>query len=66
MRTDSDIKKDVEDELKYDADVGSTDVAVAVKGGVVALTGFVRSYSQKLHCRPVSVLPRSRPRLKTL
>jgi len=48
MRTDSDIKKDVEDELKYDADVGSTDVAVSVKTGVVALTGFVRSYSQKL------------------
>jgi osmotically-inducible protein OsmY len=48
MRTDSDIKKDVEDELKYDADVGSTDVAVSVKSGVVTLTGFVRSYSQKL------------------
>src|ERR1700761_6359163 len=29
MRTDSDIKKDVEDELKYDADVGSAGVAVA-------------------------------------
>lgn len=48
MRTDSDIKKDVEDELKYDADVGSADVAVSVKSGVVTLTGFVRSYSQKM------------------
>lgn len=48
MRTDSDIKRDVEDELKYDADVDSTDIAVSVKNGVVSLTGFVRSYSQKL------------------
>jgi osmotically-inducible protein OsmY len=48
MRTDSDVKRDVEDELKYDADVDSTDIAVSVKNGVVSLTGFVRSYSQKL------------------
>jgi hypothetical protein len=38
MRSDSDIKRDVED---------ATDIAVAVKNGVVTLTGFVRSYSQK-------------------
>jgi osmotically-inducible protein OsmY len=42
IRTGSDIKKDMEDELKYDADVGSTDVAVSVKRGVVTSTGFVR------------------------
>jgi osmotically-inducible protein OsmY len=48
MRTDSDIKRDVEDELEYDADVDSTDIGVSVKNGVVTLTGFVRSYSQKL------------------
>ena len=48
IRTDSEIKRDVEDELKYDAGVDSTDIGVAVKNGVVSLTGFVRSYSQKL------------------
>lgn len=48
MRTDSDVKRDVEDELKYDPDVDSTDIGVSVKNGVVSLTGFVRSYSQKL------------------
>ncbi len=47
MRSDSDIKRDVEDELRWDPDIGSDDIAVAVKNGVVALTGFVRSYSQK-------------------
>ena len=47
MRTDSEIKKDVEDELRWDPDIDATDVAVAVHNGVVALTGFVRSYMQK-------------------
>jgi osmotically-inducible protein OsmY len=48
IRTDSEIKRDVEEELKYDAGVDSTDIGVAVKNGVVSLTGFIRSYSQKL------------------
>jgi osmotically-inducible protein OsmY len=48
IRTDSEIKRDVEDELKYDAGVDSTDIGVSVKDGVVSLTGFARSYSQKL------------------
>ena len=47
MRTDSQIKSDVEAELKWDPDIDATDIAVAVKSGVVTLTGFVRSYSQK-------------------
>ena len=48
MRSDSDIKRDVEEELRWDPDIDTTDIAVAVKNGVVTLTGFVRSYSQKL------------------
>jgi osmotically-inducible protein OsmY len=47
MRSDSDIKRDVEAELKWEPDIDPTDVAVAVKSGVVTLTGFVRSYNQK-------------------
>jgi len=47
MRSDADIKRDVEDELRWDPDIDPTDIAVAVKDGVVALTGFVRSYAQK-------------------
>lgn len=47
MKTDSEIKRDVESELKWDPDIDPTDVAVAVKNSVVTLTGFVRSYSQK-------------------
>jgi osmotically-inducible protein OsmY len=47
MRSDADIERDVEDELRSDPDIDPTDIAVAVKGGVVMLTGFVRSFRQK-------------------
>ena len=47
MRTDSDIKRDVESELKWDPDIDASDIGVAVKNGVVTLSGFVRSYTQK-------------------
>jgi osmotically-inducible protein OsmY len=47
MKSDNDIKKDVEDELRWDPDIDATDIAVAVKDGVVTLTGFVPGYGQK-------------------
>ena len=47
MRSDNDIKRDVEDELRWDPDVDPTDIGVAVKNGVVTLSGFVHSYMQK-------------------
>jgi osmotically-inducible protein OsmY len=47
MKSDEEIKRDVEAELKWDPDLDATDIAASVKGGVVTLTGFVRSYTQK-------------------
>ena len=47
MRLDSDIKRDVEEEIRWDPDIDATDIGVAVRDGVVTLTGFVRSYAQK-------------------
>ena len=47
MRSDEDIKRDVESELRWDHDIDATDIGVAVKDGVVTLAGFVRSYMQK-------------------
>jgi osmotically-inducible protein OsmY len=44
---DSDIKQDLESELKWDPDVNATDVGVTVKNGVVSLTGFVPYYMDK-------------------
>jgi osmotically-inducible protein OsmY len=49
MRSDSDIKRDVEDELRWTSDLDPTDIGVAVKIGVVTLAGFVRTYSQNIH-----------------
>ena len=49
MRTDDDVKRDVEDEIRYDSDAESTDIAVSVNGGVLTLTGSVHGYRQKLH-----------------
>jgi osmotically-inducible protein OsmY len=47
MRSDDEIKRDVEEELRWDPDIDESDIAVAVKDGVVTLSGFVRSYGQK-------------------
>jgi osmotically-inducible protein OsmY len=47
MRSDIEIKRDVEDELRSDPDIDATDIGVAMKDGVVTLTGFVRSYRQR-------------------
>jgi osmotically-inducible protein OsmY len=47
MRNDNDIRRDVEDELRWDPDTDGTDIAVTVNSGVVTLAGFVRSFMQK-------------------
>src|SRR4051812_25015992 len=44
-RTDAEIKKDVEDELRWNPSIDATDIAVAVKNGVVTLTGYAKSFS---------------------
>jgi hypothetical protein len=48
-------KRDVEDELRWDPDIDATDIGIAVKNGVVTLTGFVRSYTQKYDRRRVEL-----------
>jgi osmotically-inducible protein OsmY len=47
VRPDSDIERDVKDELQWRPDLDATDIAVSVKNGVVTLTGFVHSYVDK-------------------
>jgi osmotically-inducible protein OsmY len=48
MRTDSEIERDVRDELKWDPDLDASDIAVSVKDGVVTLAGFTSSYPERL------------------
>ena len=48
MRTDSDIQRDIEKELEWDPDIDAKNISVKVNnGGVVALTGFASSYTDK-------------------
>jgi osmotically-inducible protein OsmY len=47
MKSDTEIEQDVKDELSWNPDLDATDIAVSVKRGVVTLTGFVRSYTDK-------------------
>src|SRR4030088_359998 len=46
-RSDADIQRDVLDELKWDARVQPNEVGVAVKDGIVTLTGWVDSYTKR-------------------
>jgi osmotically-inducible protein OsmY len=46
-RTDEQIKADIEAELKWDARVNPNEIGVAVKDGVITLTGWVDSYIKK-------------------
>jgi osmotically-inducible protein OsmY len=44
MKTDSQIQKDVMDELKWQPFLNSSEVGVAVKDGIVTLSGIVDTY----------------------
>jgi osmotically-inducible protein OsmY len=46
-RTDSEIERDVKEELQWSPDLDATDIAVSVKSGVVTLAGFVKSYTDR-------------------
>jgi len=48
MKTDAQIQKDVMDELKWEPFLNSSEIGVAVKHGVVTLSGIVDTYSKKL------------------
>jgi osmotically-inducible protein OsmY len=48
MKTDTELKKDVEDELEFEPSVNAAHIGVAAKGGVVTLSGHVPSYAEKL------------------
>ena len=48
MKTDVVLKADVLDELEWEPSVNSTGIGVAVKDGVVTLSGEVASYQEKL------------------
>jgi osmotically-inducible protein OsmY len=48
MKTDAKIQQDVMDELKWEPFLNATEIGVAVKDGIVTLSGTVDSYSKKI------------------
>src|SRR5580693_779866 len=48
MKSDSEIERDVKEELQWNPDLDATDIGVSVSKGVVTLTGFVKSYFGRL------------------
>jgi osmotically-inducible protein OsmY len=54
MRSDGEIERDVKEELKWNPDLDSTDIGVSVSKGVVTLTGFVKSYFDRLEAETVA------------
>lgn len=47
MKTDAEIQKNVMEELKWEPSIHATEIGVAVKNGVVTLTGTVDTYLEK-------------------
>ena len=48
MKSDSEIERDVREELKWHPGLDASDIAVSVKDGVVTLAGFTHSYSDRM------------------
>ncbi len=48
MKTDIELQRDVLDELKYEPSVDAAEIGVAVKDGIVTLSGIVPNYLEKL------------------
>ena len=50
MKTDRELQKDVMDELKWEPSIiNDTNIGVAVKDGIVTLSGYVDNYMEKLN-----------------
>src|SRR3954469_2800671 len=48
MKTDTELRRDVTDELEWEPSVDAARIGIAAHDGVVTLTGNVKSYTQKL------------------
>jgi len=48
MKTDQQLRRDVEDELSWDPRISDAEIGVSARDGVVTLSGIVKSYAQRL------------------
>jgi len=54
MKTDSELRRDIERELEWDPSIDARNIAVAAKNGVVTLTGHVPIYSDKWRAESIA------------
>jgi len=54
MKKDTDLRRDVVDELEWEPSVDAAQIGVTAHDGVVTLTGTVKSYSEKLTAERVA------------
>lgn len=47
MKTDTQLKKDVSDELEWDPSINAANIGVAVHNGVVTLSGHIQTFAEK-------------------
>ena len=47
MKTDTQLKKDVNDELEWEPSINATNIGVAVHNGVVTLSGHIQTFAEK-------------------
>lgn len=48
MKSDQEIQNDVIDELRWEPALNPTEIGIGVRNGIVTLSGYVASYSEKL------------------
>jgi len=54
MKNDTDLLRDVLDELEWEPSVDAAEIGVTVRDGVVTLTGAVKSYAEKMTAERVT------------
>ena len=54
MKTDIEIQKDIMEQLKWEPFLDASEIGVAVKNGIVTLSGIVDSYSKKILAEKVA------------
>jgi len=54
MKNDTELRRDVLDELEWEPSIEAADIGVACHGGVVTLTGFTPSHAQKWKAEQVT------------
>jgi osmotically-inducible protein OsmY len=54
-KSDSQLQKDIIEELKWEPSVNETNIGVEVKDGIVTIAGHVDSYAEKLHAEKAAL-----------